>query len=184
MRLLLLFVLVAGCDLFATRDPAPPVEESGTYVQPDTPEDVVANVQAAVVELNAQNYRRVFADAFTFTPTAAAQAQDPSIWGDWGREEEERYFSTLVAAAQLSAGNELGLADRQESFPSEDRYELHATYQLTVNHRRPGLPATLQGRLVWVITQGSDGLWRLQQWTDQSLGNEPSWSDLKAEFVK
>ena len=46
------------------------------------------------------------------------------------------------------------------------------------------MPDTVQGRLVWEIEQGDDGLWRLQRWTDQELGNSPSWSDLKAEFGK
>lgn len=181
---LLLCSLVAGCDLFSPRTPESPIQESGTFLQPDTPDQVIANVQAAVAELNTQNYRRSFADDFVFKPTSTAEARDPTLWTAWGRAEEERYFSTLVAAAQLTSGNELRLNDRTLSFVSEDRFVLDATYVLTVNHRRPGLPATVQGRLVWTLEEGPDGLWRIHEWTDRELGTNPSWSDLKAEFIK
>lgn len=183
MALLFVLLVLAGCDLFAPRSPEPPLEESGTYLQPDTPDQVVANIQAAVSELNAQNYRRSFADDFTFKPAASAEARNPTLWGGWSGAEEDRYFSTMVEAARLTSGNELRLNDRQNSFLREDLFELHATYVLTVNHRNPDL-VTVQGRLVWVIVQGSDGLWRLREWTDQELSGQPSWSDLKAEFVQ
>lgn len=181
--LLLLFAL-AGCDLFSTRAPEPPVAESGTFRQPDTPDQVIANLQAAITEMNAQNYRRSFAEAFTFTPTDHAMAQNASLWNGWGRDAEERYFSTLVAAARLTTGNALQLTDETLSVVDETRFVLDATYLLTINHRRPNLPVTFQGRLVWTLQQGPDGLWRLQEWTDRAAGAGPSWSDLKAEFAK
>ena len=51
-----------------------------------------ANIQAAFSELNTQNYRRAFADDFTFTPTSASLAQNASIWTGWGSAQEEEYF--------------------------------------------------------------------------------------------
>jgi hypothetical protein len=185
-RLLVVLLAAAapGCDLFSTRSPEAPVVESGTYLQPDTPDQVVANLQAAIAELNPQNYRRVFDDAFTFEPTATATAQNQALWTGWGRAEEERYFNSLAAAAQFTAGNELRLNDETSSFVDEGRFDLHATYVLTVNHRNAELPVTVQGRLVWTIRQGPDGLWRLVEWTDEEIEGRHSWSDLKAEFVK
>ena len=181
---LLLLLLFAGCDFFSPREPEIPVEEGGTFIQPDTPDQVIANIQAAIAELNTQNYRRSFAENYVFTPTATAEAHDPSIWVGWTRTEEERYFSTLTAAAQLSSGNELRLNDRTLSVLSEDRFVFDATYVLHVNHRKVDLTNTLQGRLVWILQQGDDGLWRLFEWTDQELAANSSWSDLKAAFIK
>ena len=34
------------------------------------------------------------------------------------------------------------------------------------------------------ITRADDGLWYLTGWIDESLGNAPSWSDLKAAFIQ
>ena len=176
---------VSGCDLFAPRAPEAPVVESGTYLLPSEPQDVVANLQAAVAELNTQNYRRIFADDFTFVPTAPSLAQNPSIWAGWGSMQEEEYFRQLREAAASRTGHELRLdaSAQTGTFVGDDRYELQAPYVLTVNHGRPSLPVTFQGRLVWVLRRSDDGLWYLQQWTDEPVGGEQSWSDLKAAVV-
>lgn len=181
--LILLLVAIAGCDLFSTRTPEEPLGETGTFLQPDTPAQVVENIRNAVAELNAQNYRRSFAEDLLFEPTARAEASDPSIWTGWGPQAEESYFRALVEAARLTAENELRLNDVDET-AGDMQHTLDASYLLTVNHRRSDLPTTLQGRLVWTITQGEDGLWRITSWTDREVGNAASWSDLKAAFIK
>lgn len=184
LLLLILLFTATACDLFSTRSPEPPIVEGGTFLQPDTPDQVIANIQAAIGELNTQNYRRSFAPDLEFEATGTAQARDPAVWTGWSRAEEERYFRTLAAAARLTNGNELRLNDRTLSVVREDRFVLDATYVLTVFHRRPHLSETAQGRLVWVISQAEDGLWYVSEWTDQELSGAVSWSDLKAEFVK
>jgi hypothetical protein len=98
--------------------------------------------------------------------------------------EEEQYFGTMAAAAQFSSNHELVLTDQNQSIISDDRYELDASYTLTLNHNRPDIPTTVQGRLIWVLTQGEDGLWSLSEWTDRELGASPSWSEVKSGFVK
>lgn len=177
-------LLIAGCDVFSTREPEPPLDDSGTFLQPDTPDQVIENIQNAVAELNAQNYRRSFAEGFDFDPTASAEARDPSIWTGWGVQDEESYFRAMAEAARLTSGNELRLSEENLVAASQTQFTFDATYGLTVNHRRPDLPPTLQGRLVWTITQGEDGLWRISEWSDRELGEAASWSDLKAEFIK
>lgn len=181
---LLAALLGTGCDLFSARTPEPPTEAGGTFLQPDTPEQVIANVQAAIQELSPLNYRRSFAADLDVEPTPAALARDPSVWNGWGLTEEERYFSTLAAAAQFASGHELRFADDVLSIVDSERYVFDATYTLTVQHRRPNAPTTVAGTLTWTLTQAPDGLWRIQTWTDRSEGTAPSWSDLKVEFVQ
>ena len=182
--LLTSYVFLASCDLFSPRTPDPPIDEAGTFVQPDTPDQVIENVRNAVAELNAQNYRRSFADELEFAPTPEAEASAPSIWNGWGVQEEESYFRALASAARLTSGNELRLNDPTLSAVDAARFTFDATYLLTVNHRKQDLPSTLQGRLVWTIVQGSDGLWRISEWSDRSIGDAPSWSDLKTAFIQ
>lgn len=178
-----LAITLAACDVFSPRSPEDPINEAGTFIQPDAPELVVDNLQAAIAELNTANYRRSLAEDLTFEPTAVAQARDPSLWASWSQTEEVSAFTTLAEAARQSTGHSLRLADTVAEV-GDTRYTLDATYVLVVRHRRPAVSDTLQGRLVWVIEQGADGLWALRRWTDQELGNSPSWSDLKAEFGK
>ncbi len=179
----ILVLVLSGCGLFSTRVPELPVTEGGTYAQPDAPEQVIDNIQNAVAELNTLNYRRSLAATLSFQPTATAEARE-SIWGGWGRAEEEQYFSTLVAAASDNEGHSLVLNDQSLTIVEATRFQLDATYVLTVNHRRPDASTRVQGRLIWVIEQRGDGLWELVDWTDQELAGTATWSDLKAEFVK
>ena len=89
----------------------------------------------------------------------------------------------MTEAASLNTGHDI-LLDASFTIIDESTYVLEGTYVVTINHRRPDTPTEFQGRLRWVVTQGDDGLWELSEWTDQELGSVPSWSDLKAEFVK
>ncbi len=182
--LLLPLLLIHGCDLFSTRTPEAPIDDAGTFLQPDTPEQVVENIQFAIAELNTPNYQRSLSSTFSFTPTERALAQDQSIWPNWSATEESQYFSTIAAAAEFASNHELTLSDQNISITAEDRFEIDASYVLTINHNRPIVPVIVQGRLIWVIVEEEDGLWRLQEWTDREIGSQPSWSDLKAEFVK
>ncbi len=181
--MLVALALAAGCDLFATRTPDAPGTETGTYLQPDTPDQVLDNLRSAISELNAANYRRSFANEFQFQPTAEAEAKDPAIWDGWSAQEEESYFRALVEAARLTSGNELRLTDMEQT-AGPDRYTVDAAYVLAFNHRRPELPNALRGRVAWSIEKGQDGLWYIASWTDHSVGEAASWSDLKAAFIK
>jgi hypothetical protein len=176
-------VVLAACSLFSTRDPDIPITESGTFIQPDTPEQVVSNIQSAIAELNTLNYRRSFAESLVFRPTASALARTPLLT-NWTRVQEEQYFSTLVAASATGSGHNLALNDQSFTIINDTRFVIDATYVLTINHNRPDAETNLQGRLQWVIDQSSDGLWALSEWTDQELGNAASWSDLKAIFIE
>lgn len=180
---LLLLLFASACDVFSTRTPDPPINEGGTYVQPSEPEQVVANMRNAVAELNARNYRRAFGPTFKFDPTATAQAQDPSIWTGWGVQDEESYFRALAAAAAQTIGD-LQLIDETLSALDPSTFTYQATYLLTVNHRRGDLAETLNGRLVWTIEQGEDGLWYITEWSDREVDDRTSWSELKAAFIK
>lgn len=175
-------LLIVGCGLFETRDAEPPLTGAGTYLQPDTPEQVVANIRSAIEELNTLNYRRSFADEFAFRPTSTAEANKP-IWSGWGVTNEEQYFSAVASAAQFSTGNTLDLDDASATPVSETMSVVDSGYRLTVNHNRPGIPTVFEGQLRWEIEQGVDGLWRLAAWTDREVGSSATWSDLKAEFV-
>lgn len=178
--------LLAGCDVFNTRTPEAPDGSGSSWIQPDTPEQVVDNLKTAIAEMNTQNYLRSLAETLTFEPTTPAAAQDPLLWNTWARTEEQTYIERLRAATAQQTGHRLELFDENRSVPQNDVYLLDATYLLTANHSRvdEAIPTEVQGKLFWEITLGSDGLWRLSKWVDQSLGDHPSWSDLKVAFVK
>lgn len=178
-----LLMTLAGCDVFSAREPEFPVGDGGSYVQPDTPDQVVENTEAAVSTLSTSNYRRLFAPSFTFRPTPTALARE-QIWSGWGRTDEDRYFTSLASALLPGGSHDLELEDATLSIASESRYIYEASYVLMVQHSRQDVPRAVSGRLVWVLTQETDGLWYISEWTDQEVENSFSWSDLKAAFYK
>jgi hypothetical protein len=180
--------LLGACDVFSTRDPEPPEAGVGTWLQPDTPDRVVQNVQNAIAEMNSGNYLRSLADDFTFEPSQAALARESALWQGWSRADEETYFSRLVASAAFSSGHDLQLLDQTENVLTDQRYIFDANYILTVRHSRTAeeIPTEFQGRLIWEINESDEGLWYLQRWVDvdQEGQAQASWSELKASFVK
>lgn len=183
-RLILLLVLpLSACDMFAPRTPEDPIGQAGTWNQPVTADVVVDNLKASIMELNAANYRRSIDASLMFKPSAVAEARDPSLWASWGSAQENSYFTTMVEAARAQTGHGLRLEDIATEL-GDTRYVMDAQYVLVVLHGRESIPDTLQGRLIWEITQSATGLWSLSRWTDQVIGNAPSWSDLKAGFGK
>ena len=175
-------ILATGCDLFTPRTPEPPIDTLGRFIQPDTPEQVIQNIQNAIQDLNTQNYRRSLGESFSFQPTASAEASD-AIWQGWSRTEEEQYFSTVAASVSQGGTQRLELNDQTFTLVDDARSILDATYVLVFPHNRSTFPQTVQGRLSWEIERSSDGLWYLTRWIDSEVGIEPSWSDLKAAFV-
>ncbi|NND71600.1 MAG: hypothetical protein HKN43_08475 [Rhodothermales bacterium] len=183
-RVLTVLVLISGsgCDIFSTRTPEPPIDTQGRFIQPDTPEQVIQNIQNAIQDLNTQNYRRSLGSNFSFQPTATAEARD-AIWSGWSQTEEEQYFSTIAASISQSGTQRLELNDQTFTLIDDSRSVLDATYVLVFPHNRSSFPQTVQGRLSWQIERSSDGLWYILNWIDSEIGSESSWSDLKAAFV-
>ncbi len=184
-RAFLLFVaatLSSGCGVFDTRTPEPPIVDGSQFLQPDTPEQVIQNIELAVGQKSPQNYRRSLSPGFLFTPTATAAARS-SIWLNWSTTEEEQYFTTAIAATPESSNASLELNDRTFSVVDESTARLDATYVLRIDHSRQDAPTTAQGRLTWQFEKGDDGLWYLSTWVDQEIENQISWSDFKESFV-
>ena len=178
-----LLVLLGACDVFSPRTPEDPITQGGTFIQPDAPDVVVTNIQTAVEELNASSYRRSLHESLAFTPTAIAQARNPSLWPGWGHAQENSYFTRLTEVARQATGHVLRLENISTEI-GDRQYKMDAHYVLVVYHSRVGTPDTLQGRLIWEIMPDDNGLWSLRRWTDQELSGTASWSDLKAEFGK
>ena len=183
---LLMILTCLGCGVFETREAEDPESGVGTWLQPDTPDRVVRNIQNSIGEMNSRNYLRSLGPDFVFQPTVSAKAREPSLWTSWATPEEQTYFLRLVASSNFLSGHSLQLLDITESVVDDDRYVMDANYILTVQHSRAAedVPTEFHGSLVWAIQRTSEGLWYLQAWTDQEFPNQPSWSELKSTFVK
>lgn len=183
---LLMACLLSHCDLFTPRTPEQPIGNAGTWQQPDTPQRVIENLRSALAERNVQNYLRSLSNTLLFKPTLEAETRDPILWTAWRLAEEETYFNRLRTAATLFSGHGLELLNVEQVILDNTHVSFDAAYQLRMPHSRTdeNIPSYVQGRLVWTMVQGTDGLWRLERWVDQGTNGAPSWSDLKAAFSK
>lgn len=183
LALLLLLALLGGCDLFAPREAEPPRTGGSDFLQPDTPERVVANIQNAVATPNTDGYQRSLAPAFTFVPAADAENAFPSVpWATWGRDEEMAAFNALASAAVPGTEFALSLSDPSPRLVEESRAVVESDYRLIAPHRRPpAVPDTVRGRLSWTLVEDGQGQWSLFRWTDAASGGA-TWSDLKGAF--
>ncbi len=174
----------SSCELFSARDPEDPQFGQSTWLQPDTPERVIQNIQNSVRDLNSQNYSRSLSTEFRFQSTLTAEEREPLLWTSWSGPDELSYFQRLVGASSGFSGHGLELIDTIPTVVSESIYLFEANYLLTLNHSRTdeGIPTEMQGRLSWKIIQLSSGLWVLEEWIDVEIQNQSSWSDLKAAF--
>jgi hypothetical protein len=78
------------------------------------------------------------------------------------------------------------LTNISTEIPSTNVRQIVANYSLTVYHNRAsqGVPNLVRGRFVLILVSGDNGLWSIREWTDISVGTDPSWSDLKALFTR
>lgn len=180
--------MLAGCELFQTRDAEPPdTGNVGVFLQPDRPEIVLENLISAVENLNAVNYSRCLIETgFRFNPSNSALNSSPEIWTNWSDEEERTYFNNLRAAATNNSGHRLTLSNISTELSSNDSRQVFADYTLTVLHNRSnlGVPTTISGTFALRLQLLDSGLWTISEWTDISNGGEYSWSDLKAAFYR
>ena len=189
LLLLLLLLPLPACELFATREPEPPLlGTGGVFIQPDTPSAVLENLSNAVREMNAINYLNCLSSTdFAYQPAGQGNIGDPSLWSGWGRIEEDRYFKNLASAAENLTGHSLSLeiVRRDDLSPTEHR--VIANYALVVNTNRntaSRVPNRITGQFVMILRANASGLWSISSWTDIATNPEYSWTELKAEFIR
>lgn len=175
----------AGCGLFEPRDPEEPVSVRSTYTPPTEPAMVLANMAAALRELNSVNYLRCLSDTSTggsyqFVPTPAA-AGIYSVFSTWDRTSEEGWF--LNARSRLSSGSTMNVVFStpvaQGVQPDSVTYDV--PYDLSVPHGQAGLAQQVVGRsLLTLVLDRRTGLWSIRRWQDVALSSsDPTWSDVK-----
>lgn len=187
-KCIIAIMLFTSCSLFETRDSeSPDSGNTGVFMQPDRPEVVLDNLVSAVENLNTVNYLRCLRESdFIFNPSGGAQNASPEIWASWTIDEERTYFNNLRASTQNTSGHRLSLSNISTELSGTGSRQIFANYSLTVLHNRSnvGVPTLISGRLALVVEMSEDGLWAIKEWTDISVDNNYSWSDLKASFYR
>ena len=178
----LVLLSAEGCDIFQTREPAPPTQSTSTFEPPVTPEAVLYNLQSAIRENNLDNYLRCFVET-TFRPYDFEASQDiRSNFGVWTLEDERRYFRSMGAV--IDGTPLLTYAIQNATFYADSTYNVN--YSLYFPHKDPSAPKYVQGNMQLHLAIDPQGRWGIDQWRDNRLPStlDSTWSYLKFWFDK
>lgn len=180
IALVALMPIVAGCDIFQTREPDAPSAGTSTFEPPVTPDAVLRNLQSAVRESNVDNFVRCFVDT-TFRPYRFSPSQDVrSNFGTWTLEEERRSFRTM--GSTLNGSPLLSLNVQNTTFFADSTYIID--YSLYFPHRDAGAPTYVRGNMLLHLAIDLQGRWGIDRWDDNRLPaqTDSTWSFLKFWF--
>lgn len=183
-------VFVAGCGLFATREPENPVNSGSGFEPATTPSIVLRNLESALNYANASDYRKCFADTsrglrpFSFHASVQGFAVAPSQFANWGIDKEEEYVRNVFAELRdgLAASVVFTPSD-VTSIPIGDSLRFTADYVVRFPHSREGAEDEATGTLELTFRQSRQNEWYITQWRDISRSDKPSWSLIKARFI-
>jgi hypothetical protein len=170
----------AGCDLFTTRDPENPTQQSSHYVPPTDAPVVLQNMMNSFQDANAVNYAKSFADSsFAFEATAAARNGYGSTFAVWDKNAEQQYFEKTVRRLSLNTAVSLSF-DVYTTSNFFDSVQIEAVYHLTVPHTMANVTKKFNGRAQFLFVRSSNGLFSIRKWIDVGLKpTDSTWSDLK-----
>jgi hypothetical protein len=173
-------LLTAGCDLFTTRDPEDPISGGTPAEIATSPDEVMDRLQASVQLRDPELYMIVIDDEFRYEATPSAY-EDVLFFAQWGVDDEDRFIRQLLSPGILPADS-----TAEWNFEEVDRTEwgdsvlFRESYRLEVHMTLTELPQVYEGLAQLLLWRGDDGGWRIRRWLDDSGGDAPSMSRLRA----
>jgi len=188
ISILLLFLLLSGCDLFSPREPEPPLDTSDPYAwkPPTSPEIVLENLSNSFPAhkpnyfLDVLSHDPAGSAAFIFLPDPGVASSQPGVFTVWGYTEEESFVAKLFQALNSEGLQRLSWELDQLS-PIDDHYEISADYRISLSYsaNETQLPALLGGQAILTLIQNTDLLYEVSKWQDLKSDTLSCWTDLK-----
>lgn len=183
LKILFLFVIFSGCDLFSTRPPEDPYRQRTNFIQPTTPDIVITNFKNSIEEYSVDNYIKCLIDTsfsdkiFEFIPSAET---DRTIFIGWNRESERQYLINLGKPPFGNAG--LILSNEEIINVTSDLVVYNYDYSLYFPHNHPNITKSFSGNLQFYIAVDRNRNWGIYKWLDFKTVSTNTWSYLKAFF--
>jgi hypothetical protein len=176
--------LLAGCDLFDTRDAEKPDQGRTKFEQAFTPQLLISNLVNSLHDKSVENYLACFSDSsfsnkeFQFLATSSAISQFPVLSENWTKKEEEAYFNNMKTKTEENVPVTLSFTNQVEN-PLGDSLQFTANYVLSFPNNS-GFPENYQGDLIFYMIRDSRSVWVIYYWQDiKTSTNLQGWSELK-----
>ena len=184
--ILLICLLLSGCGLLTTRDPAEPENRPRNYLTPTTPDILINNLKESLKDGYLEYYLECIVDQtflnkrFKFYPTASAYQSFP-VLNDWNLEGEKQYFNKLKSV--ITENTPVTLTFSNQSYnPQGDSSLVTADYQISFSARDANFPHSYQGFVEFKIFLDRRNQWVIVEWRDIKKESFLSWSDLKGRL--
>jgi hypothetical protein len=169
----------SGCGLFETRTPEGGGGES-EWIPPLTPQQVVENLETALLAGNFGDYTRTFTPEFRFVPdatdvaTIAVERPGEPVYENWDADVETATMQQIYASAD---GLDLSLVLFEERIEGDTRL---LKYEYTLGIVRAEVETLYQGEAWFRVVQLTGGEWFILTWEDVITDDtETSWGLLK-----
>lgn len=179
--LLAILFIFQGCGLFTTRDPESPVGSQSGSDPAVSPSEVLDRLATAIAIRNPELYLQVIDTGFAHRASPSAYPDNPAVFEDWHLQQETLFIRRLTSSGTIPATSPASLQfepiDQVDWIDSVLRIE---RYELEVNLVTGDLPDFYSGEaeilMVRTIAEG----WKMRRWNDESTGELPTISYLKA----
>lgn len=180
--LVLVATLIAGCDLFQTREPEPPSQGTSCNLTPDDHEVVLKNLRCAMTERNVDNYVRCFVDTLLRPYVFESSPEEQLKFTQWNLESERRYFQNMLSTVNGTPALSDSLYNKivTPGPPASAVYFLK--YSLFIPHLDPRAPHLVRGNMELYFAEDSLHRWSIYRWVDKKISADSTWSYLKAWF--
>jgi hypothetical protein len=175
MGIMLCFNLMS-CDLFKTRTPEEPSQQSSTYISLTDASSVLQNMIDAFQDGNDVNYAKSFSDAsFSFVPSTNAQNKYGVDWTSWNKAQEQQCFDKILKHF-LNNSRVVLAFDPYTPIYNNGTYQVETIYHITLPIES-GIIKKFNGQVQFTLAQDQYGSWSISRWVD--VGTDSTWSDLK-----
>jgi len=169
-----------SCDLFKTRTPEEPSQQSSNYIPPTEPSFVLQNMMSEFQGGDVVHYTNSFSSAFSFTPSTSAQGKYGVDWTAWSITQEQNYFKNLFVHFNNSSIT-LTFESISPTQINSTTYQMVTAYSLTLP-AQTGVIRKFNGQVQFTLVQDQLGSWSINRWVD--VGTDSTWSDLKGAFAQ
>jgi len=175
-----------SCDLFQTRTPEEPSQQSSNYIPPTDASIVLQNIVSAFQDRDAVNYAKSFSElSFSFEPATSARTRYGGELMSWDKTKEQQYFENVKNSLQQNSKVTLEFIPMTSTnFP--DSCEIGTSYRLSVPHTRTNVAKYFSGQSQFTIIRDPQvGYWYIRRWVDVGVNpSDSTWSDLKGAFAR
>lgn len=184
-------MLIAGCNLFDTRDPESPVSDNQSLPPATDDRILIQNIQSAFQQKDIQEYEKLFSDTvshakmFIFQPNQSAAARYASVFSVWTRNSEVDYFRNAMGSVGSSSSPQLNFTYPVQPVKYQaDSAVYTVDYTIFLKHNLSSLTDQFVGRSELYMSPNKNNIWVIYRWIDYETKKDSSWSELKGQFSK